>query len=179
MTRFICIGGKARCGKDTTATIMKQELESRGKKVLLTHYADLLKFMCRNYFGWNGEKDEAGRTLLQKIGTDCVRSQNPNFWVDFVLTIVSLFPEEWDYILIPDARFPNEISRIGENGYSYTLVKVRRPNFISPLTTEQQRHPSETALDDVIPDFTIINDGTMDELRKRVEIFCNEIEKEQ
>lgn len=177
MTQFICIGGKAQNGKDTTASIMKEELESRGKKVLLTHYADLLKFMCRNYFGWNGEKDEAGRTLLQKVGTEGVRSQKPNFWVDFVLTVASLFPKEWDYIIVPDTRFPNEISRIGDSGYAHTFVKVRRPNFASPLTEKQQQHPSEIALDAVVPDFTIINDGTMDDLRKNVKALCDEIER--
>lgn len=175
MTQFICIGGKAQSGKDTTASILKEELEARRKRVLLTHYADLLKFMCRNYFGWNGEKDETGRTLLQKVGTEGVRSQRPNFWVDFVLTVVSLFPNEWDYVVVPDCRFPNEISRIEEKGYTYTFVRVCRPNFISPLSPEQQNHPSEVALDAVIPDFTIINDRTIDDLREKVKSLCGEI----
>lgn len=177
MTQFICVGGHAQNGKSTTATMIKQELEMRGNKVLYINYADLLKYICKNYFGWNGEKDEAGRTLLQKVGTEGVRSQKPNFWVDFVLTVVSLFPKEWDYVVVGDCRFPNEITRIGEKGYSHTFVKVHRPNFASPLTEEQQQHPSENALDDVLPDFTIINDGTMDDLRKNVKVLCDEIER--
>ena len=38
------------------------------------------------------------------------------------------------------------------------------------LTTEQQNHPSETALDHVVPDFLIVNDGTLEDLYNKV---CN------
>lgn len=177
MPHFICIGGHAQNGKSTTATMIKQELEERGNKVLYTNYADLLKYICKNYFSWNGEKDETGRSLLQHVGTDVVRNQNANYWVDFVLSVVSFFPKEWQYVIVGDTRFPNEISRIGDSGYAHTFVKVRRPNFASPLTEKQQQHPSEIALDAVVPDFTIINDGTIDDLRKNVKSLCDEIER--
>ena len=178
MTKFVCIGGKAQNGKDTTAAFLKNALEAKGEKVLLTHYADLLKYMCKNYFGWNGEKDEAGRTLLQKVGTDGVRKRNENFWVDFVIDVVSFFPDEWDYVIVADSRFPNELSRIGKKGFPYTYVRVRRPNFISPLTEEQQNHPSEIALDAVIPDHVVVNDGTIEDLEKKVYGLCEELTKE-
>ena len=42
-----------------------------------------------------------------------------------------------------------------------THMRVIRQNFVSPLTPEQQNHPSETALDHVTPDFLIVNDGTL------------------
>ncbi|MBR6051517.1 MAG: hypothetical protein IKP68_10025 [Clostridia bacterium] len=178
MTKFICIGGKAQNGKDTTAAFLKNALEAKGAKVLLTHYADLLKYMCKNYFGWDGNKDEAGRTLLQKVGTDGVRKRNENFWVDFVIDIVSFFPKEWDYVIVADSRFPNELSRIGKRGFKYTYVRVRRPNFKSPLTEEQQNHPSEIALDSVIPDHVIVNDGTLEDLELKARELCEQITRE-
>ena len=171
MTKFICIGGKAQNGKDTSAGMLKDSLESRGYKVLITHYADLLKYMCKTFFGWNGEKDDYGRTLLQKVGTEGVRSQKPDFWVDFVLDVVTLFPNEWDYVIIPDARFPNEIDRIKDRGYEMVYIKVRRENFVSPLSEEQQHHPSEIALDGVIPDITIYN-RTLKQLKQDVDSIC-------
>lgn len=171
MTKFICIGGKAQNGKDTSAGMLKESLEARGYKVLVTHYADLLKYICRNYFGWNGEKDDAGRTLLQRVGTEGVRSKKPDFWVDFVLDITELFPNEWDYIIIPDTRFPNEVDKIKERGYTTAFVKVRRQNFDSPLSAEQQNHPSEKALDDYIPDFNIQN-RTLEQLKQDIEKLC-------
>lgn len=66
MKKVICISGKAQHGKDTTATILKAALEGRNNKVLIFHYADLLKYLCKEYFGWNGEKDELNKEK-QKI----------------------------------------------------------------------------------------------------------------
>lgn len=174
MTTFICIGGKAQNGKDTSAKILKQAMEDNGAKVVIAHYADLLKFICKNYFGWNGQKDDVGRTLLQKVGTEGVRSKRPDFWVDFVLDVVDLFPNEWDYIIIPDTRFPNEINRIKEHGYPTYYLRVNRMDFQSPLSPEQQQHPSEVALDGVSPDYLIEN-RTLDELQNDIYVLCKEI----
>lgn len=55
-TKVICISGQARSGKDTAAEMMKKELESSHHRVLVIHNADLLKFMCKALFGWNGER---------------------------------------------------------------------------------------------------------------------------
>lgn len=168
--KVICISGKAQHGKDTTAGMMKTALESMGHTVLIAHYGDLVKYVCRTFFGWNGEKDSYGRSLLQKVGTDIVREQCPNYWVDFIKDMLSMFPNEWDFVLIPDSRFPNEIDGLRKAGLSVVHLRVRRDNFESPLTTEQQNHPSETALDHIVPDFLIVNDGTLEDLYNKV---CN------
>lgn len=38
------------CGKDYTANILKRLMEEDNKKVLICHYADLLKYICKTYF---------------------------------------------------------------------------------------------------------------------------------
>lgn len=180
MTHFILCSGKARSGKDTSAEIIKENLEEKGYSVLITHYADLLKFICKNFFGWNGEKDEAGRTLLQKIGTDAIRAQDPDYWVDFIANLVRMFPSKWDFVIVSDCRFPNELSRISDAGFPATHVRIIRTDFESQLTEEQKNHPSETALDNTAPDFVIKN-TTMSALRDQLRQFCDTIvsEKEQ
>lgn len=163
--KIFCISGKARHGKDTTANIMKNEFEKLGKKVLIAHYGDLVKYICKTFFNWGGNKDEKGRSLLQYVGTDAIRSKEPDFWVNFIIQILSFFPNEWDYILIPDARFPNEIENLKRiNGFDVEHIRVIRPNFISDLTEEQLKHPSETALDNFPFDQIIFNSGTIEEL---------------
>lgn len=174
MTHFILCSGRARHGKDTSAEIIKDNLEARGYKVLITHYADLLKFICKNFFGWNGEKDEAGRTLLQQIGTNCIREQDPDYWVDFVANLIRMFPDRYDFVIIPDTRFPNEIDRIADAGFPTTHVRIIRTDFESQLTEEQKNHPSETALDNTAPDFVIKN-TTMSALRDQLRQFCDTI----
>lgn len=57
--KVITISGKAQNGKDTTAGLLKAALEADGYKVLITHYADLLKYICKQFFGWDGQKDDA------------------------------------------------------------------------------------------------------------------------
>lgn len=162
--KIICISGKARHGKDVTSGILEKMLKEQGKRVLVTHYGDLLKYICKTFFGWDGEKDDHGRYLLQYIGTDVIRAKNPNYWVNFLDGILTMFPDEWDYVIIPDCRFPNEIDNMRTTRYRRTLTHVRviRPNFQSPLTEEQQEHISETALDNVEPDVTFYNIGTLE-----------------
>lgn len=166
--KVICISGKAQHGKDTTAQIMKEQLESDGYSVLIVHYADLLKHICRSFFGWDGAKDEKGRHILQYVGTDVIREQRPDFWVDFVVDMLTMFPDSWDFVLIPDCRFPNEIVKLSNAGLESVHLRVVRDGFLSPLTPEQQRHPSETALDNDEPDYYINNCGTIRDLQEVV-----------
>ena len=90
--KVITISGKAQNGKDTTAGLLKAALEADGYKVLITHYADLLKYICKQFFGWDGQKDDAGRHILQYVGTDIIRQKRPDYWVGFVTSILELFP---------------------------------------------------------------------------------------
>lgn len=106
--KIVCISGKAQHGKDTTAKLLEEILEAQGNRVLIAHYGDLVKYVCKTFFGWDGKKDEKGRTLLQRVGTDKIRAVSPDYWVDFIVSILDIFCDEWDYVLIPDTRFPNE-----------------------------------------------------------------------
>lgn len=170
----ILISGKAQHGKDTSAEIMRRSMEDAGYRVVVTHYADLLKYICKTFFGWDGRKDEYGRQLLQYVGTDVIRSRAPSYWVDFLSGFFSIFSDEWDYVIIPDTRFPNEVSKMRESGFDTVHIRVKRENFVSPLTEEQQHHPSEVALDAVEPDFWLINDGSIEELERRIKHWLKE-----
>lgn len=166
--RVICISGKAQHGKDTTAAMMKRMIEDDGYSVLIVHYGDLVKYICEKFFNWDGKKDEAGRQLLQFVGTDVVRKVDPDFWVNFVVSVLKMFPM-WDYVLIPDCRFPNEIDDVASEGFPELCVRVNRIDFKSPLTPEQQMHPSETALDNASFDYVLVNDGTLEDLEEKVQ----------
>jgi hypothetical protein len=47
--KVCCISAKARHGKDTAAAMMAEYLEKQGYRVLITHFADLLKFICTKF----------------------------------------------------------------------------------------------------------------------------------
>lgn len=172
---IIAISGHAQHGKDTIAKMLHGFMDDCVLLSHVAHFADLLKYICATFFGWDGVKDEHGRALLQQVGTDVIRKKNPNFWVDFIADLLQYIGEYWDYVIIPDARFPNEISRLRDAGFDVIHVRVNRPNFDSGLTPEQLAHPSETALDGVTPDYTIENNGTIDELNDKVVKWAKEV----
>jgi hypothetical protein len=167
--KVCCISAKARHGKDTAAAMMAEYLEKQGKKVLIIHFADLLKFICKQFFGWNGDKDEAGRTLLQHVGTDVVGAQ---YWAEFVVGFLKLFEKEWDFVLIPDCRYPIEHKTV-EEAFDTVLLRVERHNFDNGLTDTQKAHPSETAMDDYCYDAVLYNDGSLGDFTDKVEWFVD------
>ena len=147
---------------------MADVLQKKGQCVLITHYADLLKYICRKFFGWNGEKDKTGRSFLQYIGTDVIRRQDPDYWVNFLRDMLLFFEGSWDYVLIPDLRFPNELTKLREAGFDVLHLKIVRDSQESELTTSQQKHESETAMDGFVPDILLNNDGDISALRSKI-----------
>ena len=62
---ILLISAKAQHGKDTFATEFTKEAKNEmGFRVLTIKYGDILKYVCKEYFGWNGEKDETGRRFI-------------------------------------------------------------------------------------------------------------------
>lgn len=170
--KVCCISAKARHGKDTAAEMLEDYLEAQNKKVLITHYADLLKFICTKFFNWDGEKDEKGRTLLQYVGTDVVGKKNPSYWVDFILGILKMFENEWDYVIIPDCRYPIEVATM-KSHFDTVLLRVERPYFDNGLTAAQKQHPSEVDMDNYRYDAILYNDGSFEEFKEKVEWFAD------
>ena len=172
--RVILISGSARFGKDSAAFIMKELLEKQKKKVLIIHYADNLKLFAKNYFGWSGQKDQKGRELLQWLGTDVVRKNYEDTWGDMIVALLKGIKTLYDYVIIPDVRFPNEIDKMCDN-FDCITIRIIRPNFDNGLTDEQKKHPSETALDNYPMEYELINDGDLEKLLETTKTFLKNI----
>jgi len=104
------------------------------------------------------------RKLLQLLGTEAGRNIiHPNIWVN-ALFASYLKDSNW---VVTDVRFPNEAQAIKDRGG--ITIRVTRPG------TATGNHPSEIALDDAKFKYEIINDGSMEELVKKVkEILIKE-----
>jgi len=175
----ILISGKSASGKDTFANIIKDKLEAVGCNVLIIHFADLVKFYAKEYYNWNGVKDEAGRNLLQKLGTDLVREQFPDYWAETIAKFLAVMDhyEEFDCALIPDARFVNEIETVKyciPNAISIRITRLNedKTEYVNPIFNEEQlNHPSETSLDDYCEfDYYVDNIG-LKELEESAKII--------
>lgn len=161
--KVVVISGKAQSGKDTTAEFMNAALNSKGYRVIITHYADLLKYICSSFLGWDGNKDEYGRSLLQRVGTE-MRNGDENYWVNFIIKILYAFENMWDYVIIPDTRYPNEIDSLIDFGFEVIHIRIERPGFDNGLSESQKLHISETALDGRSANITVVNDGSLTDL---------------
>ena len=180
MTNTILISGKSGSGKDMLAQFMKEELEKHGKRVLIIHYADAVKWVLRDYFNWDGKKDAVGRTLLQRIGTDVVRACHPNFWTGIVVGLIQSFEpySDFDVALVPDARFPNEVDIALQSLKNCVATRIERNGepWVNPTLTEDQRnHPSETSLDCYAFDYVIHNDEGLDTLRESAKTLLEDL----
>lgn len=170
----ICISGLAQSGKDTYAGFLRRHLENRNRNVLIIHYADQLKYICGQYFGWDGVKDESGRSILQFVGTDMARAKDPHIWVKYVAQFLRIFGSLYDFVIIPDCRFPNEIDWL--NGeYDSVSVNVLRPYHNNGLTEEQRFHPSETSMKNYDFTHTVVNDAGLRELDAKAKEMADDM----
>jgi hypothetical protein len=115
-------------------------------------FADSVKLMALDHHGWDGRKDEAGRALLQEVGS-MMRDEYEHYWVDAAFAEVAKHTD----VVLTDLRYANELARLRQLGGVF--VRVIRPG-VGPVND----HPSETALDDQPADVTVINDASLAKL---------------
>ena len=104
-----------------------------------------------------GAYNKSQRLLLQEIGTGLRHIVHPNIWCDMLMK--ELMSDE--HYVITDVRFPNEVEAIHNNGGF--VIGIKRPGF------NGDGHESEHALDDVALPYIVQNDGTMEDLRNKID----------
>ena len=184
--KVILISGKAQHGKDTCGKFFDIELRAKGFSTQIVHFGDALKYVCSQYYNWNGEKDEVGRSLLQTVGTEIVRRKDEHFWTDFVGRLARTF--NCDYVIIPDWRFEEEHDRLLQwfDFNDIITIRVERyekweeegeqiPFVNEAMTLSQLHHRSETELDNYPCQYHIVN-TTFEELEQSVDYILEEIE---
>lgn len=170
----ILVAGKAGVGKDTFSRLLKQKLQEQNKKVAILHFADKIKYLCKEFLDWNGEKDEYGRTLLQQFGTEDVRSRLPDFWAEEAGRTIQALQNYFDCFIVSDFRFKNEFWIVDKMlKLPVISVNITRENYISPLTIEQQQHQSEIDLDNFSFDFEINGGNSLEDLAKSMKDFVD------
>jgi hypothetical protein len=108
------------------------------------------------------------REFLQKLGTEAMRDGlHTNVWVNALMCdykrpkMSEYNPSNW---IITDVRFPNELKAVKD--VKGLTIKVVRP--VEKSKTPARLHPSETSLDKAEFDYEIINDGSIEDLIKKV-----------
>ena len=111
------------------------------------------------------------RLILQKMGTEaCRHGIADNIWIAALEKRI----QGYDDVVISDVRFPNEINFIRSAGG--VIVRVKRGDDPSPEELSKM-HISETAWNSFTPDYTMVNDSTMENLKDNVKFTLTQLEK--
>lgn len=99
------------------------------------------------------------RELMQFLGTEYVRTIDPDYWINLLLDhiIPSTLDGHDSTALIADVRFPNEVDAIRARGG--VIVRINRD-----LPYPQDGHASESAIASLNVDHEIDNCGTLRDL---------------
>lgn len=174
--KIIILSGKARAGKDTTMIFLNEIYNN----IIQLQYGSYIKEYAKKISNWDGSEETKPRELLQQLGTNIIRENIDNkFFVKKMIDDIKVYSYFFDTIVISDARFKIEIDDIKNTFNNVIAVRIERPNFDNGLTLEQKKHPSEIDLDDYNKfDYKLINDGTLEDLKKKVEKLVEVIENE-
>ena len=166
--------GKAQAGKDYTSNQLKDALEKKGMKVLKLAFADTLKSYLSILLDISVEELEKMkveekpftsngltiRQLMQRMGTELFRKQfGYDFWIEKTAKMIA--DTDYQYYIISDFRFPNEINVIdyacGYDEYNTYMFKTVR--IVNDDLIKASNHISENLLDNVKHDIVIDNTG--------------------
>ncbi len=155
----IAIGGRMQAGKTTCA----EHLEARYGYVRCS-LADPIKEVARAGFEWDGRKDVRGRRLLQELGT-AGRNYDPELWLRrFDQRIAARGPRP---VVVDDLRLRREVEHVRRLGFR--LLRVVRPGAPATNDPALDAHETETELEGVPFDLVIVNDGTLEDLRRELD----------
>ncbi len=162
----IAFAGKMGCGKSTAAGFCDQVAIWACRTLTRVSFAkplyDVLHFAQRR-FGLDEQKD---RYLLQMLGS-WGRNQDKDLFVKLLIDSSKYYV----FVVLDDLRYENEFNALKEDGWK--CIKIIKPSeSVHVLGTGDARHESELGLDgldDAVWDEIIINDGTLEEFKKKVQ----------
>lgn len=184
---IIALTGYKRSGKDTVGAMVS-------KLLCLPTYslAGPLKEAVRTLFKWTEEHTDGflketidpdygvtPRSMMQYVGTELMQYNIPAAFPLFEETIGRTF---WCQRLsedmkgsgvITDVRFPHEVDFFRERGETVIVIRISRNNCYG------DSHASEREIDNILPDYIILNNGTLNELFENVQNVLNDIKAKQ
>lgn len=121
------------------------------------------------------------RLLLQNLADMTVETVGFDFWTDALWQQIERARSEgFTRIVLTRMSTESEIQRLWANNGGYdqdeslgsenVLVRIIRPGC-GPLNN----HPNEIAIDDIEPDYTIVNDGTIFDLMSQVKTLAHDL----
>ena len=175
LKKIFIIAGKARQGKDTIYEYIKDYYKDYKVLYLPNNY--YMRDYAKRIMNWDGEDSTKPRELLIELADFARNNIDEHFYINRTIEDIMVFSNFYDIIVVPDARFPYELELPKEKIGNVITINVTRPNYESELTSENKKHSTETSLDNFNNyDYKIINDGSLEELKNKVNEILNDIE---
>ena len=146
-----------------------------------------IKRIANEHFGWDGEKDEKGRRLLQVLGTEAGRMYNENIWVHKAIdwfnqncdlaNRISIRPATYTVMIADDIRYPNEIEQCTYYFDRVITAWVYGGSRVATLPANTAKHTSENSLhpeNDLI-DTMLYNTVSIEGLRNAADILVEDV----
>lgn len=169
MKRIYMIAGKARHGKDTTGSFIKEYYDAKGMKSINLQISYPLKYYASKVLDWDFSEETKPREFLQRVGSSIRSKMDERFFTNRLVEDIKVLFEFCDVIIISDVRMPIEFEEISSNFDDVKKVYINRPNFETMLSGTEQKHITETALDNYSDyDCIIKNDGSLEDLKNKV-----------
>lgn len=172
--RIIGITGRAGAGKNTAAEALCEYEEVAFVKPLKDAVKILFNFTDEQLHDTKLKEvidprwGKSPRQILQWLGTDCLRSEiNEHFFLLHMENKIQHLKS--DNVVITDVRFDNEAKFIKERGGK--IVKITR----GEEKEDKEAHSSEKGVSDEFIDEIIANDGTIEELFKKMVFFEEQV----
>lgn len=177
-TKIYIVCGKARNGKDTTAEMIRNYYQD--KKCINLQYSSYIKEYAKRISGWDGSEETKPRSFLQELGTEVIRKQMGfDFFVKRIIDDIRIYSNYFDIITISDARAKIEIDDVKSTFDNVVAIEVIRTNFDNGLSSKEQSHFTEKDLEGYQGyDYTIMNNGSLEDLNKKVIELMEVIESE-
>ena len=192
----IGIAGQKRNGKDTVAEMLMEKLSLhrrvafadnvKATLAVMTNFThdtiERHKVLTSKFDKWNMTVREA-LCLIGEMG----RQINPGLWID-----AALCNREDEYLIVTDCRYKNELDTIKRTYAGFNILVVR------PSAVNDDPHPSESTLKPMaeyclrytatitgaiditleLPaiDYVIINNGSLEQLKERVNELVSYLE---
>ena len=175
LQKIFIIAGRARQGKDTIGEFIKEYYKDLKVLHLPNNY--YMRDYAKRITDWDGTDETKPRDLLISLADYARNNIDEHFYIKRTIEDIKILSNYFDIILITDARFPYEIEMPKKEFNNVISLHVERPEYVSELTNENKKHPTETSLDAYNNyDYKIINDSTLEDLKEKIYNLLDNIE---
>ena len=142
--RVFLIAGKAGCGKNEVANIIKSKLDN----TVITGFSKYIKLFALELTNWDGNDNNKPREFLQTMG-DKLRACRKDYLTKRIYEDIEIYKNEGiSNIVISDVRLIDEIEYFkNKNDLDVITIRVNCDNSKRCLSDEEKKHITEIELD--------------------------------